>query len=252
MQSTGMKVLLAVMGVGVLGVFAGIGHLAQFGTADVFGAGNGDLSSPRGNGTVRRAMGNQAPGLQERDPIPEDESAWADVDESAFRNKERLAERPGNFEVIKKVGEFFEACYQVQPVARDLSYPLFIESERIESKQEHDRREADRDRVAREAGIPRTNGWREGNFIIHKLTLCRFKQGEATITNPADHGLKEYEIDRFVEVRKLHPEPCYLVLVHLSYESFKGDKVSFNNNDSDMILCYVRKSDGWKLVWMDK
>lgn len=251
MQSTGMKVLLAVLGVGFLGLFAGIGHLAQLGTADAFGAGNGDPISPRGNGTGRRAMGNQAPGLQERDPIPESESTWADVDEAKLKNKARVSQRPGNFEVVKKVGELFEASYAVHPHIPDIAYPFFDESLRIESRADDELREAERDREARQSGQARINKLREENVIIHKLTLCRFAPADATIVNPAELGLTQSDLERFAEVRKVHPEACYLVLVNMSLESLKSDRVSLNKSDSDLILCYVQKAEGWRIVWVD-
>jgi hypothetical protein len=60
------------------------------------------------------------------------------------------------------------------------------------------------------------------------------------------------KVDRFIQVRKAHPERCVLALIRMSWKSLQSDKVEFNRSDSDIILCWVKKDDGWKLVWFEK
>ncbi|MBK8205437.1 MAG: hypothetical protein IPK87_01465 [Planctomycetes bacterium] len=99
--------------VGAAAAFAllcSVGYFTQIGLSQSFGppaAGNSATpprNKPRGNYSYSNSPEGHE---QERKPIPEDESVWEDYPESSLDNKERLARRPGNFEVVKKVGEFF-------------------------------------------------------------------------------------------------------------------------------------------------
>jgi hypothetical protein len=246
--------------VGAVAVFAmlvSVGYFTQIGISQTFGpepapdnpreAGNQPYRNRAYRGNAARS-GNSAP----RDPIPEGESVWEDYALESLDNGERLKDRPGNFEVLTMIGRFFESVYQVEPLFDDVAYPLQQGSGVVASKEEGDAEYERRMRRAREAGRKERNKARSYNFVIHKVTLQDFKHGEDSITNPVSLGVDLRKVDRFIQVRKAHPERCVLAMIRMSWESLQSDKVEFNRSDSDIILCWVKKDDGWKLVWFEK
>lgn len=183
------------------------------------------------------------------DKSPKD-STWEDQDPKEFTEKERLADRPGNFEVARKVGMFFEGAYQVEPQVPDIAFPYNDNGRRIESAEAAAIREQRRDSQLRESGRKQQNKLRQYNIVLHKLTFVNLAKGETKVPNADALGFAQQE--RLNEVRKDHPERCCLVLIRAGLESLESAKIEGNQTDSDFVLCYVLKGGEWKVVWFEK
>jgi hypothetical protein len=79
--------------------------------------------------------------------------------------------------------------------------------------------------------------------------LLHFAEGVST--NEALAGLG-VNAKRFESVRADHKEQCWLVLLRAGLESLQSEKIEGNTSDADFTLCYVKKLDGWKIVWFEK
>ena len=238
--------LMVVGGVVLLALSSFVGWLGQHGSLQALAPGNSP-SDAKGNRPFNEAEGN-SPDSPKRDPIPDDEPLWEDYDTAEFKNTKRLQNRPGNFEVITLIGQFFEGMYEVEPSFDAVAYPLQTDSKVIESAEQ----DAEFERAARAAGRVQRNKVRSYNLVFHKVTLLNFEQGDSVVTNAADLGVTPRHLERFAEVRKRHPERCVLSLMNVSWESLQSDKIEANRSDADFILCWVLKEDGWKLVWIEK
>lgn len=245
------QVALTVFGVSLLVGLMGVGYLAQ-----TFGPAQFNEPAPRRNqARSNYAYANDGPHYSnepmERKPIPEGESVWEDYPAEDLKPK-RLPDRPGNFEVITLVGQFYEGRYQVEPrYTGHAAFPLWLASDRFESDEEFQAKRQVDDETRRERGRKQKNKLRQYNVIISELKLQRFASGESAVTNPKENGVTQTDLETFAAVRKAHPERCYLVLVDVQLESLQSDKVEGGGAAAE-ILCYVHKADGWKLVWWRK
>lgn len=244
MEKRAPQVGLAVLGVSVLAALMGVGYLAQTSFSQLY-------SPPS---AANEAAGNlPASNAPQRTvqpaPIPEGVSVWEDYAAESLDNTKRMAERPGNFEIVKKVGEFFEGMYQVEPVMKDRAFPFNNNGKRIESADADAAATKATEEKLREEGRTQINKLRSYNIVIHKTTLLPFAVGESTIENAEALGVNT---QRFESVRKDHPERCWLVLLRAGFESLQSEKIEGNRNDADFALCYVLKASGWKLVWFEK
>lgn len=241
------QVALTVFGESLLVGLMGVGYLAQ-----TFGPAQFNEPAPRRNqARSNYAYANEGPRYSnepmERKPIPKGESVWEDYPAEDLDNTKRLPDRPGNFEVVKKVGEFFEGIYGVQPNYKDVAYPFRQNGEFVTEGQTLE----NWDGKSWREGKARRNKLRQFNLVIHKLTMLEFSLGESAVANPEGYGNVKRLKEVFPEVRKHHPERCCLVLIRASAESLQSDKIEGNASDSDLILCYVKKDTGWKLVWFE-
>ncbi|MCA8910602.1 MAG: hypothetical protein KDB82_02770 [Planctomycetes bacterium] len=252
-----MKIAGVVVAVVVFAMLSAVGYLTQVGFSQTFGPSDPSAEGNfpqrhlhRSNVSPSNSYGEDEPGPE---PIPEGESVWEDYDAKDLDNEKRLPDRPGNFEVIAKVGEFWEAMYQIDPDYNDVAYPLCWNHEWYQTKEEQDADEAADEAKYRKSGRKHKNKLRQFNVVMHKLTFLNLKEGESGIPNFADRGLTEVEVDEFAEVRKKHPERCVVVLIRAGLESLQSNKIEGDNSDADFALCWVKKKDnGWKLVWMSR
>jgi len=251
------QVGLTVLGVSVLAALMGVGYLAQTAFGQNFGPPQFNEPAPRRNqARSNYASGNDAYRYSnepmERKPIPADESVWEDYPADDLDNEKRLPSRPGNFEVVKMAGDFLEGVYQVEPELRGAGFPFLSNGTLIASREEFDRQNKEAAAKRRESGSKQKNKFRQYNLVVHRITLQDVAPGSASVTNPAELGITERALDRFAEVRKTHAERCVLVLMRMGMESLQSDKIEGDRSDSDFILCYVKKPEGWKLVWFEK
>lgn len=248
-----MQVGGVVAAVTIFALLAGVGYLTQIGLTQTFGpSAPASNAPPRKQPSRNRAYSNWVDSNQpeeEREPIPEGESVWEDYDDSSFKNKDRLANRPGNMQVVKKVGEFFEGMYLVEPDYADLAFPYNNNGKRIETAEAYEAANAAWEQKRRDDGRKERNKFRSYNVVIHKLTLLNLAEGETSPPNPAEYG---FNLERLESVRKDHKERCCLVLIRATLESLQSEKIEGDESDADFVLCYVMKADGWKLVWFEK
>ncbi|MBK8205438.1 MAG: hypothetical protein IPK87_01470 [Planctomycetes bacterium] len=134
----------------------------------------------------------------------------------------------------------------------DIAYPFNNNGSRVKTAEDDSTENTMLEEEARREGRKKKNKLRQYSVVIHKLTLFELNHGESSLINPKDHGITEQNIERFLSVRKDHPERCCLVLVRAGLESLQSKKIEGDASDADMILCYVMKADGWKLVWFEK
>ncbi len=252
------QVGLIVLGVSVLAALMSVGYLAQTAFGQTFGPQQYNAPQPKrkpANNNTGYA-GNEAYRSSneptERKPIPADESVWEDYPAEDLDNEKRLPNRPGNFEVIKMAGDFLEGAYQVEPELRGVAFPFNSNGTVIASREEFDRKNEDAEAKRRDSGIKQKNKLRQYNLVVHRITLQDVAPGSGSVTNPTEFGITEHKLDRFASVRKTHTERCVLVLMRMGMESLQSDKIEGDTSDSDFILCYVQKADGWKLVWFEK
>ena len=247
MNNVMKQVAGVVAAVTIFALLAGVGYITQVGMSQTFGPADPPRENRR-TGLSNKAYGNGWE--EERDPIPEGESVWEDHDD--LDQEDRLADRPGNFEVVSLVGEFFRSVYQVRPDFEHVAYPYQSDSKVWETKELHDAATAEAEAEARKTGRKEKNKLRSYNVVIHKVTLVNLKEGESGIPNATELGVSMSKIERLGEVRERHPERCVVTLLRVGLESLQSDKVEGDRSDSDMILCWVKKPEGWKLVWFEK
>lgn len=246
MNNVAARARLTALGVGALALLMGVGYLAEKGFGQLYAP----IASANEPPPSNRSRWDNSP--QPRNPIPDRESIWEDYPDSSLTNKARLSERPGNFELLKKVGQFFEDIYAVEPTMKELAFPFYHEDGTSRSSEAAEKAAKAKEAQWRAEGSKQQNGMRRYNIVIRRATFLRFAAGESSITNPAEYGLNDKRIDKFSMLRKDHPERCWLVLVRAAWESLQSDKVEFDNREADFIFCYVWKPEGWRLAWFEK
>lgn len=211
----------------VFSLLAGFGYATQVGVAQMFDAQD-----------------------EPAKPISENESVWEDVPEEDLDYEPRLDDRPGNLEVVTKTGEFWEGMYKVEPDYEDVAYPLNWNGRVYKTKAENDAKIREQESEARESGRKLTNKLRRYNVVIHRLTFVNLEPGMTKVPNADELGFDQH--DRLSQVRKSHDGRAVLVLHRAGFESLESDKIEGDHSDSDFVLLWAKKADGWKLVWFEK
>lgn len=266
--------VLVVVGFALMGAMGYIAH-AESGPGTWFGGADGQM----GNAPRKRPSGNRAwsgnepygedddsevpPERDSRKPIPEDESVWEDVPESELTNTERLKSRPGNVAVFGTLDEFFAGLGQVEFEFREFTFPFWqdvvsvrsqedgeeertVMTEVFDSRERFNEQFDEMEKSFRKRGRKQHNPWRTRNTFIEHIEVLDFAPEASSLENAESFGMNERLTKTFGEVRKVHTEQCCVVRISVRFEELTSEET----NEDELILCLVRKANGWKICWI--
>lgn len=165
---------------------------------------------------------------------------WVDYDD--LKETERLKERPGNYQVLAAVSDFFDRAYRIRPDCSRDAYPF-----QQDSKTFAKREEAERWLDAHKG----KNKLRQYNINIKSLSV--YDAGEMENSPELRKKLgKQFMQDRFVAVRKRHPGRAVVVLIDLDLYSLQSKKIEAGSLDDPIVLYLICVKDGWRVAWFDK
>jgi hypothetical protein len=241
MNNVTKQVACIVIGVTLLAILATVGNIAQ--STGVGG------TAPFGN----ERFINHAPPKREPKPeiVKDDTGKWEDYPEDYFRNVDRAATRPGNFELLGLVSAFFDGCYQIRPEFKEIAYPFRHNQTVVQDEAEAVKLFAALEGEPRH-GSAMKNALRKYNVNVFNVEFITLEDGETAISNPVDRGVSLAATDRFADVRKVHPGRCVLTVARIRLESreYRNPKEE-HDREMTVILGWVRPDDAWKLVWVD-
>jgi hypothetical protein len=245
MNNVTKQVTGVVAAVALFATLASAGYLARIGLSQEFGPSKAAGENKPANGS------NRAPDNREKpDPIPADEEVWEDYPAEDLDYEPRMADRPGNFEVVAAVARLLDGLYAVEPDYTDMAFPFWDESKKFDSEEAWNTFWKEREDQDRADGRHRTNKLRQYNLELSELRFVNIAAGKAELTNFAEMGMGQGNVDTFVEMRKHHTERCVLVLVSADLESLQSDKVESDEKDPWKFF-FVRKATGWKLTYFE-
>jgi hypothetical protein len=153
--------------------------------------------------------------------------------------------------VIETMGELLKAMYAVEPGYPCLAFPFWEEGTKFETAEAWDEHKKKEEANRREGGNRRKNKLRQYNLEVRNLQLVNIPAGTTELPNPKAYGLSDSEYDRFVAMRKAHAERCVLVALQADLESLQSDKVESLKADDPLKFFFVKKAEGWKLVYLE-
>ncbi len=170
----------------------------------------------------------------------EQQLGWVDYDD--LDQEERLKERPGNYQVLATVADFFDGIHQIRPAYRRCAFPVQLGRHvfsRADDIEKHLDREAKQGR--------NQNKLRKYNIQIRSLSI-----NEAETFGKSAEFKKLFESDQkiFVEVRERHPGRAVVALVSADLESLRSPKVE--RGDEPFIFYLVWQRGRWLVAWFNK
>lgn len=165
---------------------------------------------------------------------------WVDYDN--LDQKERLEERPGNYQTLAAVAEFFDRIYAVRPDYSRCAYPLQLDT-RVYADWDELQKELDE----RAQGTKPKNKLRQFNVQIRSLAVRDADTFAGTVEFKKWHPLQQ---KRFTELRKRHPGRAVVALVHADLESLQSPKVE--SGDEPLVLYLASSKGGWRVAWFEK
>jgi hypothetical protein len=163
------------------------------------------------------------------------------VDQDNLTQTERLKERPGNFQVLAAIYEFFEGCYSVRPDYSRCAFPLQLDATMHltwdDLQKELDEQTANGERPK--------NPLRKYNVQIRGVSI---HDAEKFSTSDEFKKLRDFEQKKFTDVRKRHPGRAVIAFVQADLESLKATKVE----SGQMILYLVFAKNRWQVAWYNK
>lgn len=164
---------------------------------------------------------------------------WVDYDD--LTETERLKERPGNYQVLGAVSDFFDRMYRIRPDYSQCAYPLQEDSKTFTNQEEADKR--------LDAGRHK-NKLRQYNINIKSLTV--YDAGEMDHSAELRKKLGNPRMqDRFLAVRKRHPGRAVVVLLDRELHSLQSKKIEGGGPDDQKVLYLVRSKECWRVAWID-
>ncbi|MGH7222973.1 MAG: hypothetical protein ACRELF_07085, partial [Gemmataceae bacterium] len=151
---------------------------------------------------------------------------WVDYDD--LKETERLKERPGNYQVLGAVSDFFDRIYRIRPDYSQCAYPLQQESKTFTNLEEAEKW-LDKGR--------RKNKLRQYNINIKSLSVHDAADMERSAELRKKLG-KRFMQDRFLAVRKRHPGRAVVVLLDLELHSLQSKKIE-GGGPNDPIVLYL-------------
>lgn len=170
----------------------------------------------------------------------DENKGWVDYND--LKETERLKERPGNYQVLGAVSNFFDGSYQIRPDPSQCAYPY----------QEDSKTFANREEVEKWLDAHKgKNKLRQYNINIKSLSI--FDAGEMERSPALRKKLGNQNMqDRFVAVRKRHLGRAVVVLLDLDLYSLQSKKIEEGSLDDPIVLYLIRVQDDWRVAWFEK
>ncbi|HMC66452.1 MAG TPA: hypothetical protein VKI65_16070 [Gemmataceae bacterium] len=163
---------------------------------------------------------------------------WVDYDD--LDQTERLKERPGNYQILGAISEFYDAMYRVRPDYSRCAFPFYEDSKRFNNLEEIHKWWDD---WAKDRAVAR-NKLRQFNIEIKS-----FSAYDPDEVSKSPQLLKKLphktDQERFAKVRKDHPGRAVLVLLKEELRSLQSKKIE----EGDGILYLVHSGGRWKVAW---
>jgi hypothetical protein len=170
----------------------------------------------------------------------DENKGWVDYDD--LKETERLKERPGNYQVLAAVSDFFDQAYRIRPDCSRDAYPFQSDSKTFANREEAERwLDAHKGR----------NKLRQYNINIKSFSV--YDAGEMERSPELRKKLgKQFMQDRFAVVRKRHPGRAVVVLLDLDLYSLQSKKIEEGSLDNPIVLYLIHAKDGWRVAWFEK
>lgn len=232
-----MQVGGVVAAVTIFALLAGVGYLTQIGLTQTFGPSD---PGTQDNIAERKPRGNRVFENRASPDDPPRVEGWVDVPEADLTNEARVVNRPGNYLAVSAMIDFFDGLGQVEPQYRNVGFPLMLDSEWIETKEDF-KAWLQPDKF----GVNRN---RRRNLELQSMQLFNLEADTDLAEIPESMKFKETDNDVIGKLRKHHAGRLVLVSVTITTEALDSDKTK---QPETVRLIMHRDDEGWKVVYIN-